>query len=190
MPVFTIGHSLHSLEGLISLLERHAIEMVGDVRSLPASRHAPQFNAAPLSQALRGKGLLYHFLGRELGARRPSGPQPDATNLSFAQLSQEADFRAALHKLGQWGQRQALALLCAEKDPASCHRGLLIARLLHAQNLPVQHILADGSLLGHAALEEALLLQFHLPPGDLFRSREECLAEAYALQEQRLKKKR
>jgi uncharacterized protein (DUF488 family) len=190
MPLFTIGHSLHSMQVLLALLEQHAIEVVGDVRSLPGSRHAPQFNAAPLRQALQDKGLRYLFLGRELGARRQESPLPDAAGLPFAQLSKEADFRATLDLVCQWGKEQSLALLCAEKDPASCHRGLLIGRLLQEQKVPVQHILADGGLLCQEELEDTLLQQFYLPSGDLFRNREDCVAEAYALQEQRLKKRR
>ena len=67
--VYTIGHSTHEEGAFVSLLERHGVTAVADVRSAPFSRRVPHFSKAPLQALLRAAGLAYVFLGRELGAR-------------------------------------------------------------------------------------------------------------------------
>ena len=67
--LFTIGHSNHPIDAFITLLQRHGVTAVGDVRSHPYSRYAPQYCRDPLKAALARKGIAYVFLGRELGAR-------------------------------------------------------------------------------------------------------------------------
>ncbi|MGY2725607.1 hypothetical protein ACVW0B_002126 [Thermostichus sp. MS-CIW-23] len=76
--------------------------------------------------------------------------------------------------------------MCAEKDPIECHRSLLVARKFFQSGIPVNHILANGSLETHEALESRLLALCKLPEGDLFRSREEFIAEAYLIQGRRV----
>ena len=67
--IYTIGHSTHEIENWISLLKRHRIEAVADVRSVPYSRWQPQFNRESLIDSLKTHGIAYVFLGKELGAR-------------------------------------------------------------------------------------------------------------------------
>ena len=74
MPVvLTIGHSNHSLERFLALLQGAGVEMVADVRTTPASRRFPHFNKEALATALHAAGLSYLWLGRELGGR-PADP--------------------------------------------------------------------------------------------------------------------
>ena len=68
-PVFTIGHSNHSLEHFIELLRAHEVDEVVDVRSAPYSRYAPHFNRDELEDALEKVGVDYLFMGDELGGR-------------------------------------------------------------------------------------------------------------------------
>ena len=68
--LYTIGHSNHEIQAFLSLLSRHAIDVVADVRSKPYSARFPQFNSPALKKALAKSGMRYVFLGRELGARR------------------------------------------------------------------------------------------------------------------------
>jgi uncharacterized protein (DUF488 family) len=71
--LYTIGHSTHSIEELIRLLNGHAVNAVCDVRSSPYSQYNPQFNRESLQKALKASGISYVFLGDELGAR-PDDP--------------------------------------------------------------------------------------------------------------------
>ena len=79
-----------------------------------------------------------------------------------------------------------IALMCAEKEPLECHRTLLVARALAEQEVDVNHILADGSLESYGDAMIRLLSLLGLPCGDLFRSRNELIAQALALQEERI----
>ncbi|HEY9694894.1 MAG TPA: DUF488 domain-containing protein [Oculatellaceae cyanobacterium] len=74
MDLLTIGHSNHTIDKFIALIEQHGVTAIGDVRSHPYSRFLPHFNRLALKEALEKKGIRYIFLGRELGAR-PNNPQ-------------------------------------------------------------------------------------------------------------------
>ena len=77
--------------------------------------------------------------------------------------------------------------MCSEKEPLDCHRTLLVARVLAARDIAVEHILADGSLEGHAATLDRLLDRFRLPKdGDMFRSREQLIADAVSMRAEKV----
>lgn len=82
-------------------------------------------------------------------------------------------------------ERYYIALMCAEKDPLDCHRAMLVARRLFETGIPVQHIHADGRPESHQELESRLLTVCNLPAGDLFKTREELIREAYLIQSTR-----
>lgn len=63
--IFTIGHSNHTLEHFLHLLEEPGIEVVVDVRSVPRSAYAPYFDQAPLRRALEERGIRYLYLGAD-----------------------------------------------------------------------------------------------------------------------------
>jgi uncharacterized protein (DUF488 family) len=172
--VFTIGHSNHSLEHFLGLLQGAGVEMVADVRSTPASRRQPQFNKAPLAQALHAAGLSYLWLGRELGGR-PADPALYTDGIAdFEHMAQTASFRGAIARVLGEADWLRLTLMCAEKDPLDCHRCLLVGRALCAEGAEVRHILADGAIISQTAIEDNML------GGDaLFPPREERLAAAY-----------
>ena len=146
--LLTIGHSNHPLRRFLELLALHDIRLVCDVRSTPYSRFNPQFNREPLRAALEADGIGYLYLGEWLGGkpREPGDPTDDAAR--FASIAAGDRFRAGLDRLVRESRARRTAVMCAEKDPARCHRGLLIC-----PNLPggvaVRHILADGSLAAH-----------------------------------------
>jgi len=82
--------------------------------------------------------------------------------------------------------RYRIAIMCAEKDPLDCHRAALVARNISAAGIPVRHILADGGLETHEAMESRMLALHHIPEQDLFRSREQAIADAYAIHGDRI----
>ena len=179
-PVFTIGHSNHAAEAFLTLLLRHGIEAVVDVRSSPHSRHNPQFNRKTLQAALAEAGVGYVFMGAELGGRPPDPSCYDGDGrVQYDRLAETEAFNAGIRRLVPLAGERRITLMCSEKEPLDCHRTLLIAGVLSEQGIAVAHILANGALEGHAAAMNRLLDKFKLPRGgDMFRSREQLVADA------------
>jgi uncharacterized protein (DUF488 family) len=147
MVIYTIGHSTHSWEDFLKLLAAHDIEVVADVRSKPYSRFNPQFNRDALASGLEEAGRRYLFLGKELGGKPQDPDRPLADELVWEYIRSRPQFKEGLTKLLGEARHAKVCLLCAEADPARCHRGQLLAPELEAQGVEVRHILADGTLL-------------------------------------------
>jgi uncharacterized protein (DUF488 family) len=150
--IYSIGHSNHPAERFIALLRRHDIGVLADVRSTPFSRFHPQFNRERLAAALRAGGIGYVFLGQELGARPREREYYDGERVSYAKLARSERFQRGVKEVMAEGAAHRVALMCAERDPAHCHRTLLISPELEKAGIPVTHILGDGSLEAHAVL--------------------------------------
>lgn len=179
--VYTIGHSTHSMARFIELLQTHAITAVADVRSHPYSRFNPQYNRENLQAELKGANLAYVFLGRELGARPEDESCYVDGKVHYDRLARTARFREGLARVTQGMCSHRIALMCAEKDPLTCHRTILVCRHLAEQGIEARHILEDGRLESHAEAVARLLNELELPERDLFRSRDEIVADAYEL---------
>jgi uncharacterized protein (DUF488 family) len=133
--VLTIGHSTRTLEEFISLLRVHGASRVVDVRTVPRSRHNPQFNEASLASSLKKAGLGYvHMpgLGGLRHAKRDS-LNPGWRNSSFrgyADYMQTPEFEQCLDELVQLANQEQIVLMCAEAVPWRCHRSLIADALL------------------------------------------------------------
>ncbi len=184
-PLFTVGHSNHECEKLLDLLARHRISAVADVRSQPYSQYTPQVNRETLEAALANRHIKYVFMGRELGARRDERESYVAGKARYDRIRTLPAFLEGLDRLRRGIKTQRIALLCSEKDPLQCHRTILICRQLRDE-MPIEHILDDGTIEHHAAAETRLLALLGLPEGDLFTSRDEMLARAYDLQAEKI----
>ena len=177
--VYTIGHSTHAEREFVSLLERHGVTAVADVRSAPFSRRVPHFSKAPLKALLRAAGLAYVFLGRELGARTDDEDCYVGERVEFERLAQTSSFADGLARVRKGAASHRIALLCAESEPLYCHRAVLVARHLRGQGVEVAHILADGEIEGHEGLERRMLTECRMGEGDLFEPYAEQLSRAY-----------
>lgn len=184
--IYTIGHSNHPIEAFVALLRRHEISAIGDVRSHPYSRYVTQYSRDALKATLAGVGIGYVFLGKELGARSSNPDCYEQGRVQYDRLAREPGFAAGIQRIVQGAERYRIALMCAEKDPIECHRALLVARKLFEAGVPVAHILGDGNLEAHETLESRLLAARGMTEGDMFRSREDLIAEAYALRSGRI----
>lgn len=185
-PVLTIGHSNHSIDYFIDLLRYHGVTAISDIRSHPYSRYAPQFSYDALREALRGQGIAYVFLGKELGARSPNPACYLRGKAQYDRIAREPLFAQGIARISQGIQQYRIALMCAEKDPIECHRAILVARHLVKNGLPVSHIHANHELETHDALETRLLKMLKMPEGDMFKCREDYLEDAYAVQGERI----
>lgn len=178
--VYTIGHSTHSKEKLLELLLRHEITAVADVRSRPFSRMNPQFNQGTLRSDLKATGISYVFLGRELGARTKDRACYVDGKVQYDLLARTTLFQEGLARIQDGCARHRIALLCAEKDPLACHRTILVCRHLVGRGVMPLHILEDGRIETHEDAVVRLLREHGLTEHELFRTREEVIAEAYA----------
>ena len=144
--ILTIGHSTRTWRDFLDILRAHRVKRVIDVRSIPRSRHNPQFNREILSRKLRAARIGYVHL-RKLGglrhARRDS-PNMGWRNTSFrgfADYMQTSDFEAGLHRLMKLAGQKRSAIMCAEAVPWRCHRSL-IADALTVRGIQVDDIMS------------------------------------------------
>ncbi len=177
--VYTIGHSNHSTERFIGLLAEHGITAVADVRSHPHSRFHPQFNRDHLRADLKAAGLAYVFLGRELGARSEDETCYLDGRVQYDLLARTPLFQEGISRLVNGAGIHRIALMCAEKDPLTCHRAILVCRYLATHAVGATHILEDGRAETHEAALSRLLAELGWNERDLFRSRDELIDEAY-----------
>jgi uncharacterized protein (DUF488 family) len=170
--VFTIGHSNHPPETLVDLLKKHDIQVVVDTRSSPYSRYVPHFNKEELEQTVCRAGLKYLFMGGELGGR-PQGDEfyDEKGHVLYYRVAEAPFFLAGIERLENGIRQYRVALLCSEEDPATCHRQLLISRVLAEHGVKVQHIRGDGTVQDDSQQANGKqLLLFDLPEENPWRS--------------------
>ena len=164
--VMTIGHSTRTLETFNHLLQVHEVKQVVDVRTVPRSRHNPQFNHETLPDDLRAARTGYlHMPG--LGGLRH--PRPDSENVGwrnasfrgFADYMGTPEFENHLGELIKLAQLRRVALMCAEALPWRCHRSL-IADALEVRGIKVVHILNSTHLQPHRMTPFAKVSGTHL----------------------------
>lgn len=161
--VLTVGHSVRPIEVFVALLVQHGCEAVVDVRSLPHSRHNPQFNRDALAASLAGAGIAYRHCAPLGGLRRPL-PEDGSPNRglrdgrfrAYADHMQTDEFGDALERLIALASIRQCAVMCAEALSGDCHRSLL-ADALAARGCLVRHIVEEGRVEGHRLREEALV---------------------------------
>lgn len=147
VTIYTIGHSNHSVEHFLGILEKYQIELVVDVRSRPYSRYVPHFNRKILEEHLRRHGIAYRFLGNKLGG----WPEDEAFRREDGEVDYErwrdsVLFQEGAEELITLGERFRLTLLCGEEDPNRCHRKRLIGPALREKGVEILHIRGDGFL--------------------------------------------
>ena len=133
--MLTVGHSTRPIEEFIELLVAHGVTQLVDVRSVPRSRHNPQFNIDSLPASLANAGIGYAHAPGLGGFRHAAADSANAgwRNLSFrgyADYMQTADFAADLTSLIELARHDRVALMCAEAVPWRCHRSLIADALL------------------------------------------------------------
>lgn len=153
IKVFTIGHSTRSLEAFIGLLRINAVQQVVDIRTIPRSRHNPQFNKEVLPANLAASDIRYtHMPGlgglRHVRADSPNKGWHNASFQGFADYMQTREFDENLGRLMELIPVQMVALMCAEAMPWRCHRSL-IADALAVRQITVGHIIDPRNVRMH-----------------------------------------
>lgn len=142
----TVGHSTRPVDALIEMLKAHGITRLIDVRTIPKSRHNPQYNREALERSLRDAGIGYEHMKALGGLRHPRKDSPNLgwRNESFrgyADYMQTPEFESALNGLTVAAAHEPLVIMCAEAVPWRCHRSL-ISDALVARGYRVDHIMS------------------------------------------------
>ena len=146
--IFTLGHSTLPIERFIAVLHAYGIERLADVRTIPRSRHNPQFNDTALAGSLAAEHLDYVHIQALGGLRHPRKDSPNTgwRNSGFrgyADYMQTDAFREALEALLRLSRQKRTAIMCAEAVPWRCHRSL-VADALSVRHVPVVELLPEG----------------------------------------------
>lgn len=152
-PIYTIGHSTHPIDEFISILQAFKIVLVVDVRTIPKSRHYPQFNEMELKDALQQAKINYLRL-EELGGLRHTTKTSvntawkNSSFRGFADYMQRQEFKQSIDKLIALAADQPTVIMCAEAVPWRCHRSLIGDALL-IRNIEVMDILGEKASKPH-----------------------------------------
>jgi uncharacterized protein (DUF488 family) len=174
--MLTVGHSNRTLEQFIELLTSHRVDLLVDVRTVPRSRHNPQFNRETLPQAVAAQGIAYEHLPGLGGLRhaRKDSLNTGWRNASFrgyADYMQTGEFARNLAVLCELVARKRAAIMCAEAVPWRCHRSL-IADALTIRGIAVMHILSASKAELHQltafARVEGISITYPGPEMELF----------------------
>jgi uncharacterized protein (DUF488 family) len=183
--IYTIGHSSQSMEAFTAQLQRHNVEVVVDVRSRPYSARFPHFSREPALRSLKAAGIHYVFLGRELGARREEPQCYVDGRAIYDRIAKLPAFMAGIERVLAGAQNYRIALMCAEQDPLTCHRTILVCHELKRDAVSIKHIHRDGALEDHGQAEQRLVEEERGVPDqtDMFATANgfpEILEQAYA----------
>jgi uncharacterized protein (DUF488 family) len=174
--IFTIGHSTRTLDEFVELLRSNGVKRVMDIRTIPRSRHNPQFNGEILGPALKKAGIGYVHLKKLGGLRRAN---PDSVNLGwhnasfrgFADYMQTPEFEAGLERAIRLAETKPSALMCAEAVPWRCHRSL-VADALVIRGFEVREIVSASPPKLHKLIPFARVRGMHITyPTDKPRAR-------------------
>lgn len=186
--IYTVGHSNHSIDFFLDLLNSFSINCLIDVRSLAASSYNPQFNKEPLSNFLKANKITYLHFAEEFGARHT---EPDLLDedgkVNFDFVRKSWHFKNGVDRLWQGINKGfTIALMCSEGEPFDCHRFSMVSVALQKDGFDVMHILKDRSIKTNAQLEAELLKKYEkkVPQPDMFQpniSRDDQLKVAYRL---------
>jgi uncharacterized protein (DUF488 family) len=161
MTIWTIGHSTRPIEEFIDLLKAHGIQRLVDVRTIPRSRHNPQFNTDRLAKRLKTAGVAYVHMPQLGGLRKA---KKDSHNLGwrnasfrgYADYMQSDEFWKALEALTTDSRKATTAIMCAEAVPWRCHRSM-IADALVVEGWTVRHILSEKKSDPHSLTSFAVV---------------------------------
>jgi uncharacterized protein (DUF488 family) len=151
--IYTIGHSTHPIDEFIRILQAYGIEIVADVRTIPKSRHNPQFNEDNLKETLGQHDMAYVHLAGLGGLRHTTKDSintawKNASFRGFADYMQTQEFKESLKSLIEIGIEKRTAIMCAEAVPWRCHRSLIGDALL-IRDIQVIDIMSEKASKPH-----------------------------------------
>lgn len=184
--LFSIGYATKTLGDFLAQLKQHNIDVIADVRSVPYSKVFHDYHRENLQRHLRAEKVRYVYLGEELGPRSTNDDHYCDNQVQFDRLQQSTAFQAGIQRLlDGLAKGFNIALLCAEKDPAVCHRSLLIGHYLKSRlHIDITHIDHCGQPESETSLEYRLLDETGIHP-DMLSDEKACLERAWREQSRR-----
>lgn len=156
MDIYTIGHSTHSKEEFISILEEYDIEVLVDVRSYPGSKYVPQFNKENMEIWIPENEIEYIHM-KDLGGRRKGNKDLDQSLIdgwentafrNYAGYTLTPEYEEGIKKLIAISEKKRTCYMCSESVPWRCHR-LLISNTLFLKGINVFHIMSETKNITH-----------------------------------------
>ncbi|RLA08240.1 MAG: hypothetical protein DRQ51_02945 [Gammaproteobacteria bacterium] len=168
--VYTIGHSTHEIDDFILLLKKNNIDTIVDVRSIPYSRFASQYNRETLKNYLQEKKIYYIFMGDLLGAKyEDKNLLFGDGKVNFKKVQEIKSFQDGITRIDAGITKgYNISLMCSEKEAFDCHRFGLVSEFLTNNSIEVEHIYPD-KIVSQKILEQQLLKKYDkkLPKADL-----------------------
>lgn len=184
--LYTIGYSGFTLNEFIKALKKHGVNAIADVRSVPYSKFKPEYNMDRLKTELNNQSIKYVFLGDLCGARIDAQECYTNGKADYAIIAKHPKFQEGIKRIKNGLEKYRIALLCAEKDPVSCHRMILICRYLREDHINIIHIIDFKNVLTQGECEARLLKLFKLDQPEFFRDVNEQITEAYEKQAEKI----
>lgn len=184
LTIFTVGHSTHPIDEFIAILKNYGIEQLADVRTVPKSRHVPQYNSDALAASLGEQGIAYVHM-KALGGLRHAKKDSvnsgwrNASFRGYADYMATDEFAQGVDRLIDLAKVKRTVIMCAEAVPWRCHRSLIGDALL-ARGIAAEDIMSATSSRAHKLTEFARVdgQQITYPPDknlDLFPETESAL---------------
>lgn len=162
--LYSAGHGNRSARAFVELLVSAGIQRLVDVRAVPRSRRHPHFGYGPLGAALQAAGIVYDWRGKALGGfRRSAGDErhlalKEPAFRAFAAHMEGREFRSGAAALAYAAEAERVCIMCAERDPAHCHRALISDWLL-ANGHDVTHLIDPGDSRSHVLNPDAVVVE-------------------------------
>ncbi len=146
--IYTIGHSNHLPDVFVRLLKDSEIEVVMDVRSNPTSTWVTHTTPKDMKQILKAEGIQYLYMGDLLGGRPDDAAcyNSETGKADYQAMRQRGSFREGLKRLVEELGKYRVCIMCAEEDPSSCHRHLLVGEGLRREGVKILHIRGNGQI--------------------------------------------
>lgn len=180
--IYTIGYSTFIIESFLAVLRKYSIDVIADVRSSPYSKYKPEFNKNELKHTLNNHNFNYVFLGDQCGARIKAPECYIDGKADYNLISKHPLFIQGINRIKKGIEKYRIALMCAEKDPITCHRMILICKNLKIPEIQIFHILENTNLESQQDSEKRLLALYNLVQPQLFVNEIDLLNEAYGKQ--------
>lgn len=156
--IYTIGYSSFKIDEFISTLKKYHINSLIDVRSNPNSKFYSDYNRNNLELLLKHHRIIYRNYKVEFGARQEDPQYHTKGYLDFEKFVKSKIFIEGFKKIEAGIEKNyTFAFMCAEKDPSTCHRNIMVAREFYKKGYPIANILSDGLLESQQDLEKRMV---------------------------------
>lgn len=159
--IYTIGYSSFKIEDFIQILKRNNITCVIDVRSNPFSEYFQDYNKDILEKKLKKENIMYRNYKKEFGARQEEPSFYPKGYLDFDLFTKSEQFNEGVLKIAKGIEMGfSFVLMCAEKDPITCHRNIMVAKAFKERGYNIKHILFDGSIESQDDIEKRMIKEY------------------------------